>query len=778
MRVFTKYILRSIKKSPIQPLLILLTLTVAVATIISSAKIMIQLDREKRHTDAINYNYDLSVTSSAQSDIGILIPDEIERVIGDGGEVIGEFHFRGYAPDLEIDGLFEMCAVDLAAADEFYGFRFKEYGEIRESTLKSSIILSSLAKEELGLDIGDEITVEILDETFIFTVAAIALPDGPMRYNHGIVDISAISDALKRANPSIAHMAEDFQPANRVRIRLNDPSTDTYYRDLLLSDPALSHVDVSMSKDTKERDSFASGIWLLFTMLVIFVVILISVIIIATSEGLLAAERRTSTALFMLCGAEPKQLSLIAYLEALIYAFLASGLGLALSIPMSSFVNTIFKWDYSELTFEPTDIIIAVLSAPTVALISTFINNKRTRASTVSELLSEGRERKRAKNGIFTAIAWGVLTLAAVTVAFCLDPRQRYVPAIVALVGFVLFSYFALPRIVAEICKLLGDLMTRLNKIPPKLYLSVRAISTSHPLMHSVRILTVLLSLLLSISLCLITGRKEINTIDRLFDCDHVGKNIAEEDDGAIAKKDIIETVYRMNMFGDTACEGGDALLGVSVEPSGYPYLNENMRPSKIIEVGEIAISHGLAAKYNKRVGDDFIIAYNSDRYSLRIAEILNVSSNLVFFDASSINASNSFVCMRMTPDVTAEQIGKLTSELEAQGYVLSTLDTITEPAIRKVSSFVSIMGAVVIAAFVSVIIGVVNLMLSVFRERRHERELYFTVGMTRGEIAASVTAEVLTMGAICLVLIPVFALMSSLIINMAANSFGFDVIH
>ena len=131
-----------------------------------------------------------------------------------------------------------------------------------------------------------------------------------------------------------------------------------------------------------------------------------------------------------------------------------------------------------------------------------------------------------------------------------------------------------------------------------------------------------------------------------------------------------------------------------------------------------------------------------------------------------------------MTPDVTAEQIGKLTSELEAQGYVLSTLDTITEPAIRKVSSFVSIMGAVVIAAFVSVIIGVVNLMVSVFRERRRERELYFTVGMTRGEIAASVTTEVLMMGAICLVLIPVFALMSSLIINMAANSFGFDVIH
>ena len=745
---------------------------------ISSAKIMIQLDREQRHSYNTRYNYDLSVTSSAESDVGILITDEIERVLGDGGEAIGEFHFRGYAPDLEIDGLFEMCALDLKEADEFYNLRFKEYGEIRESTLKSSIILSSLAAEELDIGIGDTVTVEILSESFEFTVVAIALPDGPILYNHGIVDISAISDALKRSNPSIAHMAEDFKPANRIRIRLTDPAKDDYYRDLLLSDPALSHINVSTAEDTRERDSFANEIWLLFTLLVIFVVMLIAVIIIATSEGLLAAQRRTSTALFMLCGAEPKQLSAIAYLEALIYAFLASGLGLALSLPMNSLVNTVFKWDYSELAFEPTDIIIAVLSAPAVAVISTFINNKRTRLATVSELLSEGRERKRAKNGIFTAIVWGVLTLAAVTVSLCLDPRKRYVPAIIALVGLVISAYYALPRITSEISRLVALLMARLKRIPPKLYLSARAISASHPLMHSVRILTVLLSLLLSISLCLTTGKSEIDAIDKLFECDHVGKNIREEDDTALVEKDIIEAAYRMNLFGDTSCEDGDALLGVSAEPEGYPYLNEKVRPSKTIEVGEIAISHGLAAKYAKRVGDSFTVTYNSDRYSLRVAEILGVSSNIVFFDARSIGATNNFLCMNMTSDVTTEDIGRLTSELEAKGYVLSTLDTITEPAIRKITSFVSVMTAVVIAALVSVIMGVVNLMISVFRERKRERELYYTVGMTRGEIAASVTAEVLMMSAICLVLIPIFTLAISLLTDMAANSFGFDVIH
>ena len=151
MRVFLRYILRSIRRSPIQPIMILITLTVAVATLLSSAKIMIQLGREYEQRVSASDYYDLRVTLSAESDTRILLADEIERVIGESGEVIGEFALTGVTDGIRGDELVTLCALDLEEADAFYKFRFTEYDEITESTLSSSIVISTYASRAYGL---------------------------------------------------------------------------------------------------------------------------------------------------------------------------------------------------------------------------------------------------------------------------------------------------------------------------------------------------------------------------------------------------------------------------------------------------------------------------------------------------------------------------------------------------------------------------------------------------------------------------------------------------
>ena len=168
MRVFVKYVLRSIKKSILQPLFILITLSVAVATMLCSVKVLLQFDREKQYEAETAFNYDLSVSVAPESDVRILITEEVERVLGDVGVALGEFHLKAAAPELvDLDALFELCATDLYEADRFYNFRFTEYGEIRESELAESMILSSLAAEELGLGIGDTVTLRLLNSTFV-----------------------------------------------------------------------------------------------------------------------------------------------------------------------------------------------------------------------------------------------------------------------------------------------------------------------------------------------------------------------------------------------------------------------------------------------------------------------------------------------------------------------------------------------------------------------------------------------------------------------------------
>ena len=72
---------------------------------------------------------------------------------------------------------------------------------------------------------------------------------------------------------------------------------------------------------------------------------------------------------------------------------------------------------------------------------------------------------------------------------------------------------------------------------------------------------------------------------------------------------------------------------------------------------------------------------------------------------------------------------------------------------------------------------GAANVVIAAYKARARDRELYFTVGMTRGEIALTTLAELLAVLIACLVVIPVLALLGTLYMDTAANSFGFDIL-
>ena len=777
MRLFTKYIFKSIKRSPLQPLLILLTLTIAVATLISSAKIIIQLNREISQEVASTYHYDLAVSLSAKSDSRILIAEEVQNAIGDGGVVLGEFSLTGTSPNTNADTLIDICATNILAADDFYQFRFTAYGTITDKTLAHSIIISTTTADAFDIGIGDTFSLKVLNKHFDFTVEGIALPDGALASHHGVIDISAVTKALIDANPAMAHIADGFHPANSVKIQLSDAESAQAYREIILANPNLAHTNVATTADALTREVFEYKVWILLTILVICIVMLISVTVMATSQSLLQVERRNDTALFLICGAEPHQLRTILYWEALLYAAVASGMGLALSLPINSFINTVFEWKYSAIAFEATDVLIALASAPVVAIISTCTNLQQASRATVAELLADSYERKRTTTQFLNAAIWGVLAVASVTVSLLLPVTQRYVLALIAVVFVTFFAYFIIPSFLAWACGILGDLLQKAKRIPTRIYLAIKMLGASHPLMHSVRIVSVLIAMLIAVSVCLVRAQQETYLINNLFDCSFVATNMREEDDQIILANDAVEQTYRITVFDNISTQEGDAVLSISAEDSAYAFLNERIRPDQAVGIGEIAISKGIAKKYQKEVGDTFTILRSSQTYSLKICEILDVSANVVLLDAHSIGESNTVVCIRTKADATTQDITALAAMLESRGSLLSEFDTITKPIIRKISSYLSLISAVVAAALVAIVMGVANLLIASHKKRARERELYYTVGMTHGEVATTTAMEILAVIVACLVIIPLLAFADTLLLDIAANTFGFDII-
>ena len=777
MIVFFRYILRSIRRSPIQPIMILITLTVAVATLLSSAKIMIQLGREYDQRVSASDYYDLRVTLSAESDTRILLADEIERVIGESGEVIGEFALTGVTDGIRGDELVTLCALDLEEADAFYKFRFTEYDEITESTLKSSIVISTYASRAYGLGLGDKMTVSVLGERFEFTVRAIALPDGALSTAHGIIDTSVVMDALVRANPALAPISDGFSPANEVKIKLSEGIDPEEYLARISADPELGHTSVSLEEDSRISDAFAQKMWLMLTSIVISVVLVIAVIVILTSLTMLSVERRADTALFMISGADPDQLGRIAYLESLVYSLAAAVLGTALSIPICSWANTVFDWRYAEIAPEALDVLIALVAAPLVIGLSTLINNRKSASLTVSELLSEGRERKRMTAATRPAAILAAMFAVSLILTLALPVSHRYISAFAAIILIAAAAYLMIPRMISLLCSALGNALAKAKRAPAKVYLAVRTLGSSHPMIHGVRIISVLTALLLAVAACLMRAGSELSTVAEVFDCSYVVINADGAVDDILLAQDGIEDCFRVSMVRNVTTLDGEAMLAVSASEGAHPYLSENIRPERPLEKGEVAIASGTAKRYSISLGDTFTIVRGGVSFDLVVIDILPSGSNVCVTTAESVGAIYDTVCIRSSEGITEARIAELASLTEARGALMTELDAITAPSLNIIRSFATLMLAISIAAFASTVLGACNILLAANKARARERELYDTVGMTKRGVALAALAEGVAIALAALLVLLPLGLTTVSLVDLASNSFGFDII-
>ena len=156
MKLFFKHILRSIRKSLIQPIIILLTLTISVATFITAAKLAINVYKENNDSKNVdNYVSDITVKLSKSNDVRFLFSDDAESIIADDGKVQGEFGLTALVNRNDKSSLVDVCATDFYTADGFFDLKFTEYGAITEKNLNGSIIISTKTAQNYDLALGD-----------------------------------------------------------------------------------------------------------------------------------------------------------------------------------------------------------------------------------------------------------------------------------------------------------------------------------------------------------------------------------------------------------------------------------------------------------------------------------------------------------------------------------------------------------------------------------------------------------------------------------------------
>lgn len=775
MRLFFKHIFRSIKNSPLQPLIILITLTVSVAMFITSVRIAINIFKENIHHRGLdNYICDITIKPSAKDGMRFLFSNEIEKIVGSDGEVLGEFELTGLVNINDKSELVNICAADLKRADSFYNLRFVKYGTLTEQNLNNSIVISTDTAEYYGIDIGDTLPIHFLNYCFNLTVEAIALPDGILDDCEGIVNIGALSAVIADKNPSLAVGMENIAPYTSVKVKLNDKGRIDEFA-TLLSDNLDSQTVIKEEENVGAVD-FANLLSTTMIIVSVVIVLVISVIVIATSLDLLNKKRIEESALFVICGAQTADLNRLIYLECLIYGALGALFGELLSLPFFELINKIFVWNTDDITFELYDILIAALISPLIILLTARIHTSNASSLTVSERMSREFNTGISVLSPKSLCALFGLVAALIATSYLIAPRYRFYSAVASILLIIVFIYFLSPYITEALSRTLTGLAKRLSKVPPKTVLALENIRNTHSLKHAVRLITVLLTLLFTIIPCLLVASTQSEIIETAIDCDYVSLAADKRAREVLSELEEVDSAFRIALIKGAVTDEGTAVLSISVADGALDAIHPKLAPKKLPQKDEIAISSGISIVSGKGVGDKITMIYETNSYDFVITEVINTSTNIVFLDVGYFGEDHDLLCIKAKENLSNEEYAKISGTLEIRGAAIVHKDKVFLPLTERILSFAGLILFVVILSIFSTVFGIINVFVTSHVYRKSEKNIYYTLGMTKRQILAYEFIEVLTILLFSALMIPVFSVITSHLLDISVNSFGVDM--
>ncbi len=770
MKYFLKHIIRDVKAFPVQPLLILLTLTLSVAIAVTAFRTEAMFERHANDVAMADAELGDILISQGTSDARIMFESELESIVGDKADVFGEFRLTAITDDSYIS----VSAADLVAADRYFEFNYKEYGKITTENLKSAAILSSSSANRLGLSLGDSFSVSVLNKEFSYTVCAIAESTGLFANCDMLVSITGVISRLAELSPTIAAMGDHITPCNRLALKAANGEEPAELAELIGT--TFSDWRVELTANSTQKDFLmliqTGSVWLIAA-----IVIILAAVLTGTCLTLLESKRRLEYASFEAAGASRRTISRLRYTESAIYAIIGAILGIALAHPLTHAAGSLFYWNTEPLTVGLSGVIFGLIFSPALILSCTAIHIKRQKHLPLAEQLfeeeSESADDLRSdKKELITTL---ILIAICFALAILLPGSYRYIPSVIALPLVLRASYIFVPHVIKRI----SSAVANRQKIKGRSILLMRSFENKFALRHVSRLFVLLLSLLTVISLCRGTLSGALDLMQNAIVGDYavVGANdsIREE----LKNDPNIESVSSIGLFMGTELPNGNTLTAISVDPDSYECLNEKILPDKIPKGREAVISSGIADLLKIKKGDAITVTIKGSPQTLTVVSVVDAVIPTLFIDAKSLGLGNDALVLNLTDNARNDESAKseLLSRLEAYGLTVSEPSTLlgTIPATGK--GFLGIIGAASIAAAVLTGIGIVNSISAIYRKRTREFKILRLSGMTKAGIAKTVTSELTVIIVFSLLLaIPTSLLLTSSI-ELTMRSFGMSLI-
>ena len=763
MKLFFKHLFRSIKKRPLQPLILLFTVTLSLIVCAVSIALSGYLNVEAEHEQSARYGRaDISIGINANTKSRLMFTKTVKDVLGDDVAVSGCYELPIFLKNR--NGAVFGVAVDFNEISDIFDIEFSSYGEVFESTEKTTAFISEEFAISQDLKVGDKFSAKLLGCSAEYTVQGISTTPFMAQYDV-MVSVSGVMKMLSETSLTVALLGDDFKPCSTIFINVGDKDLGECINALKASE------DFSDKEILEVKDKVVKTINIKALSMISVVIVAVSCVVSAAVTFsclyILSSERSGENATFYALGAKKRHLYILQYAEIFIYWLVGMivsnfAVGPILRLIVNSVDFNYVKYSYSILT---------ALKSGGIILLSSML--------TVTAFLTLGSKGKKKKSNSMVSIGVAVLAFVMMISLVFIPLGWKLVWSTVCSVLLVTLIVVGAPIVFEKLSKWIDDIFTkRINKKEKienlSAYYAIKNVKNVKVMHNTARLAVMTVALVVVFAMLMLSVGKTINANGKYLNGEYVVLNANQRCYQNVLEKDSVKDAYQVGVFSFTT--NGKEHLMVSV--SDVSALNEKLQIEKLPTGNQMFMSKGRARALGVKPGDEVTFTYGDKEYVLEYAESFSTNVYAIIFDCEhfglergvmTVTAEGGVSDDELHADVSAAVALEVSTVINTQDYLKSQLRLGRIYYESSKNLFPALM------AFV--IIGIVDNLIESYRTRKEEFELYRLAGMSKKQVRRVKITELIYTFGVGILLGAIVSLLLLISLDQVLMVFGYDMV-
>lgn len=765
MKLFFKHLARSIVRKPLQPIILVLTMMLAVAVSIFSFSMREGLNEEVARKQAAKYgNAQITVSLSGTSQSRFMFADDAEKLLDGKGDAVGCFELPLLLGE-EKKTAFGV-ATDFYEIGKVFDLTFYQYGNVTHSTLGTAAFLSKEFAENNGLSLGDSFTVTAFGDEKTYTVCGLSENRFIDQYDV-MVDITGIVRSLAEDSLMISALGDRFKPCSTIYVKVHEGENVSECIELLREDKAFSDKTVSEVAKAVKRKSNVDSLDSIIDVSVLLS-LLLSAAVTFCCFYILASERAEENYAFALSGAKPWRLYFLQYVEIFVYWLIGGGLGVLLSVPL---VKMLFS--YVGFRYVVPSLSLASILKSTLFLLAAALTTATLFIGT-QKLKKKSHGEKRAEKKALLISATAALVLCVFT--FIAPMGWRFPLYLVSAVVIFLFNFILAPVLMKWVTSRIDTASDK--KFGASYQIKRPAFHYAIKNLHSVKILhnisrlvSILVCIVMTSGLMVASAFGNLAYTEEFFDADYAVLNATERCSEKVAQCETLAGSYKVYM--------GNMADGGMFSADSLEALSEDLNVKRLPKGNEAVVAWGEAKSRSLRVGDEFTVKLNGQEIELVVCDIAKTGIAFILFDCEHFGIPYNMLMAKGAEGVSSgEVLGEIADKTAMELAAVVSVDTLFEDKLETVDICLNLGLISLLTIIIFAMIGMIDNLYESYRARREEFTLYNLSGMSKKDIRHMKAWEILLTLTFGVLLGGVFFVLSSFVANASFYTFGYSTFY